>query len=372
MTARTKPPFRADHVGSLLRPTSLLRARAEHAAGKLSDAELRAEEDLAIRAAVAMQESIGLQSATDGEMRRSSWHMDFISQLGGIVEAPGQLAVSFENEDERIEFTPPAFRVDKPISLNKTIFAEAFSALAQMVTTALPKLTIPSPSMVHYRGGNQAIIGAAYSEMEEFWSDLAAAYRAEIAALSDLGCAYLQLDDTSLAYLNDPVQREFIASQGGDPDHQHEEYIRHLNDALRDRPASMTVTTHLCRGNFQSSWAASGSYDFVAEALFSDLNVDGYFLEFDDERSGGFEPLRFVPPNKTVALGLVTTKRPALEDKELLKRRVAEAARFVPLEQLCLAPQCGFASTVEGNRLSEDDEVAKLRLIVETATEIWG
>ena len=371
MAPRSTPPFRADHVGSLLRPAALLKARGQHSAGEITDSELRAAEDEAILAAVGMQESIGLQSATDGEMRRASWHMDFISQLGGIVEAPGQLAVSFRNEEEKLEFTPPAFRVAEPISLTEPIFGEAFIALAKMVSTAVPKLTIPSPSMVHYRGGNQAILGAAYSDIEEFWSDLAAAYRAELAALASLGCRYLQLDDTSLAYLNDPAQREFIAAQGGDPDHQHEEYIRHLNDALRDRPASMAVTTHLCRGNFRSSWAASGSYDFVAEALFSDLNVDGYFLEFDDERSGGFEPLRFVPSNKIVALGLVTTKRPQLEDKDLLKRRIDEAGRYVPLEQLCLAPQCGFASTVEGNRLSEADEKAKLRLIVETAAEVW-
>ncbi len=241
-----------------------------------------------------------------------------------------------------------------------------------MVTSATPKLTIPSPNMVHYRGGPAALDPAVYPDIEEFWSDLSAAYADEVARLAALGCTYLQLDDTSLAYLNDPAQRAEIAERGEDAEHLHLRYIRQVNDAIGARPAGLAVTTHMCRGNFRSSWAASGSYDFVAEALFSELAVDGFFLEYDDERSGGFEPLRFVPPGKMVVLGLVTTKRGALERKDDLKRRIDEAAKFIPLDQLCLSGQCGFASSAEGNVLTQDEEFAKLRLIVETAREVWG
>ena len=234
------------------------------------------------------------------------------------------------------------------------------------------KLTIPSPSMVHYRGGRAAIDPAVYPDEEQFWADLSAAYAEQVRRVAELGCRYLQLDDTSLAYLNDPEQRRLLTERGDDAEHQHLRYIRQINAAIADRPAGLAVTTHMCRGNFRSSWAAEGGYDFVAEALFSELAVDGFFLEFDDERSGGFAPLRFVPPGKMVVLGLVTTKRGALESKDTLKRRIDEASRYVPLEQLCLSPQCGFSSTVEGNVLSYDEEVAKLRLIVETAEEVWG
>ena len=236
-----------------------------------------------------------------------------------------------------------------------------------------PKLTIPSPSMVHYRGGRASIDPALYPDLDAFWSDLTAAYAEEVRRLGKLGCTYLQLDDTSLAYMNDPEQREYVASIGGEPDRQHVEYIHHINEALAARPPGMSVTTHLCRGNYRSSWAASGGYDFVAEALFSELEVDGFFLEYDDERSGTFEPLRFVPKGeKQVVLGLVTTKRGELESKDELKRRIEEASRYVPLDQLCLSPQCGFASTSEGNALTEDEQAAKLRLIVEVAAEVWG
>jgi 5-methyltetrahydropteroyltriglutamate--homocysteine methyltransferase len=226
--------------------------------------------------------------------------------------------------------------------------------------------------MVHYRGGRAAISEEAYPDIEQFWSDLVAAYREEVRRLGELGCTYLQFDDTSLAYMNDPKQREYIAGIGGDAEHQHEHYIRHINEALADRPDGMSVTTHMCRGNFRSSWAAEGGYDFVAEALFNGLEVDGFFLEYDDERSGTFEPLRFVPKGKQVVLGLVTTKRGELEDKDQLKRRIEEASQYVPLDQLCLSPQCGFSSTVEGNVLTRDEQIAKLRLIVETAEEVWG
>jgi 5-methyltetrahydropteroyltriglutamate--homocysteine methyltransferase len=369
---RSEPPFRADHVGSLLRPPALLDARAAHTEGRLDDAGLREAEDTAIRDAVAMQESVGLQSATDGEFRRASWHMDFIYSLGGITQAAERMNVKFTNADGDIEFAPAQLRVSDRITLPETIFGSDFQFLQQQVTTAVPKLTIPSPSMVHYRGGRAAIDPAVYPEMDGFFDDLSAAYREEVRRLGELGCTYLQLDDTSLAYLNDPEQRELVASMGGDAEHQHERYIRQINAALVGRPESMRVTTHMCRGNYRSSWAASGSYDFVAEALFSSLEVDGFFLEYDDDRSGGFEPLRFVPPGKLVVLGLVTTKRGELEDKDTLKRRIEEASKFVPLDQLCLSGQCGFSSTVEGNNLTIEEQVAKLRLIVETAAEVWG
>jgi 5-methyltetrahydropteroyltriglutamate--homocysteine methyltransferase len=370
---RTSPPFRADHVGSLLRPKRLLEARAEHAAGRLDDAGLRAVEDEAISAAVRRQEEVGLQSATDGEFRRASWHMDFIYALDGISKEAGHIAVQFHNPDGDIEFTPAALHVNGRLGVSETIFGDAFAYLQSTVTTNVPKLTIPSPSMVHYRGGKAAIDPEVYPDLDAFWADLTAAYREEVRRLGELGCTYLQLDDTSLAYLNDPHQREYVASIGGDPDRQHVEYIRHINEALAGRPGGMSVTTHMCRGNFRSSWAAEGSYDFVAEALLNELDVDGFFMEWDDERSGGFEPLRFLPKgSKQVVLGLVTTKRGALETKDELKRRIEEASRFAPLEQLCLSPQCGFSSTVEGNVLTEDEQWAKLALIVEVAGEVWG
>ena len=369
---RTTPPFRADHVGSLLRPASLLAARDDFAAGRIEAGQLRELEDAAIADAVVMQREAGLQSATDGEFRRASWHMDFIYQLGGISKAPGNLAVKFRNPSGTLEFTPAALHVGSRIRLDKTIFSGDFGYLQSVITDATPKLTIPSPNMVHYRGGPASIDHDVYPDMEEFWSDLSGAYADEVQRLAALGCRYLQLDDTSLAYLNDPAQRAEIAERGEDAEHLHLRYIRQVNDAIAGRPADMAVTTHMCRGNFRSSWAAEGGYDFVAEALFSELNVDGFFLEYDDERSGGFEPLRFVPKGKMVVLGLVTTKRGALESPDDLKRRIDAAAKFVPLDQLCLSPQCGFSSTVEGNTLTQDEQAAKLRLIASTAREVWG
>src|SRR5579862_3407737 len=367
------PPFRADHVGSLLRPAELLEARRDAAAGELSAEELRAVEDASIRDVVAMQERVGLSSATDGEFRRASWHMDFIYRLGGISKASDNLTVRFHSADGDIEFTPAALRVDDRIHLERPIFVEDFAFLRSVVTSATPKLTIPSPSMVHYRGGRAAIDESVYPDLEQFWADLSAAYAAEVAALAAAGCTYLQFDDTSLAYLNDPSQRAELAAKGGDPDTQHLRYIRQINAALADRPPGLRVTTHMCRGNFRSSWVAEGGYDFVAEALFGELAVDGFFLEYDDERSGTFAPLRFVPRGpKKIVLGLVTSKRPALEAKDALKRRIDEAAKYVPLEQLCLSPQCGFSSTVDGNALSIEEEKAKLRLVVEVAREVWG
>ena len=372
MTMRHTPPFRADHVGSLLRPAPLLKAREEFKAGRLDADELRAAEDTAILDAIKLQEEIGLQSATDGEFRRTSWHMDFIYQLGGITKTDEQLQVAFKNAEGTTSFTSAALKVSDRVTLNNTIFADAFTFLKNNVTTATPKLTIPSPSMVHYRGGAAAIDPSVYANVEEFWHDLSAAYAEEVRRLGELGCTYLQLDDTSLAYLNDPAQRQMIAERGEDADHQHLRYIKQINAAIASRPEGMSITTHSCRGNFQSYWAAEGGYDFVAEALFNELDVDGFFLEYDDARSGGFEPLRFMPKGKMVVLGLVTTKKGALESKDQLKRRIEEASQFVPLDQICLSPQCGFSSTVEGNSLTFEEQKAKLRLVVETANEVWG
>jgi len=371
MVARSTPPFRADHVGSLLRPPELLTARAAHAAGTLSAEALRDVEDRAIREVVRLQEETGLQTVTDGEFRRASWHMDFIYRLRGISRSTETIKVHFRNEQGELDFTSAALKVDGRIGLDEPIFGDDFAYLRSVATTATPKLTIPSPSMVHYRGGRAAIDPAVYPDENEFWADLSAAYARQVAGVASLGCTYLQLDDTSLAYLNDPAQRAQVAAQGRDAEHLHERYIAQINAALAGRPAGLTVTTHMCRGNFRSSWAAEGGYDFVAEALFGRLDVDGFFLEYDDARSGGFAPLRFVPPGKFVVLGLVTTKRPQLESKDQLKRRIEEAAKYVPLEQLCLSPQCGFSSTVEGNQLSVEEEIAKLRLVVETAAEVW-
>ncbi|HWE09865.1 MAG TPA: 5-methyltetrahydropteroyltriglutamate--homocysteine S-methyltransferase [Solirubrobacteraceae bacterium] len=370
---RTKPPFRADHVGSLLRPRRLLQARDDRAAGRISDPELHEIEDEEIRRIVGMQRSVGLQSATDGEFRRGSWHMDFIYRLGGVEKAGSDIEVKFRNADGTVDFRPAAISVNDTVRLDRPIFADDFRFLQGITGDGMtPKLTIPSPNMVHYRGGRAALHPSVYPDIEPFWADLAAAYADEVRAVAALGCEYLQLDDTTLAYLNDPAQRAALAARGDDAEHLHETYVRNINAALAGRPEGLTVTTHLCRGNFRSSWAAEGGYDYVAEALFAGLDVDGFFLEYDDARSGGFAPLRFVPPGKMVVLGLVTTKRGQLESRDELRRRIEEAARIVPIEQLCLSPQCGFSSTVEGNTLSYDEQVAKLELVVETAAEVWG
>jgi 5-methyltetrahydropteroyltriglutamate--homocysteine methyltransferase len=384
MSPRSTPPFRADHVGSFLRPDRLHAARADHAAGKISGEQLRAVEDDAIREVVALQQAAGLQSVTDGEFRRHSWHMDFIYQIGGIGQVPGTLVSNFKNDEKAVQFTPSAIKVNRKITMDKTIFGADFAFLKSVAgalltrggtprTPLVAKQTIPAPSMVHYRSGVRAIVDeSVYPDVEEFWSDVAAAYADEVGRMAGLGCRYLQIDDISLAYLNDPAQRAYIEERGEDAEHMHLRYIALINDAVRGRPADMAITTHLCRGNYQSMWVASGGYDFVAEALFNELDVNGFFLEYDDERSGGFEPLRFVPPGKQVVLGLVTTKRPELETADSLKRRIEEAAKYVPLDQLCLSGQCGFASTAEGNSLTMDEQKAKLDLIVSVAAEVWG
>ncbi len=374
MNSTQTPPFRADHVGSLLRPAPLLAARAEREQDWITAETLRGVEDDCIRQAVKLQADIGLQGVTDGEFRRGSWHMDFLYRIGGVAKTDHTLRIQFRNASGPVEAALGAFRIGGKLSLDKTIFGEDVAYLKSVTppgTTA--KLTIPSPSMLHYRGGRAVIDQNAYPEMEAFWHDLAEVYKQEIAGLAALGCAYLQLDDTSLAYLNDPAQRAYVDSIGGTGDTQHLTNIRLINQALADKPAGLTVCTHMCRGNFRSSWVAEGGYDHVAEALFGELAVDGFFLEYDDARSGGFAPLRFVPRGpKKIVLGLVTTKRAPLESKDELKRRIDEASKYVPIEQLCLSPQCGFSSTVEGNALTIEEEKAKLRLVVEVAREVWG
>ena len=366
-------PFRADHVGSLLRPKPLLAAREEAKAGRISAGQLQAAEDDAVRGVARMQEALGLKGITDGEFRRGAWHMDFLYQFGGVTRQQDPLTIRFHNDAGDVEFQPASLRVTGKLTLDKVIFAEEFKFLQSCVTAGLAKLTIPSPSMMTYRGGNDVIDRAVYPDLEAFRSDLARVYREEIAGLAALGCKYLQIDDTSFAYLNDPAQRAYVAEHGGDKDNQHLVNLRLFNDAVRDKPAGMAICVHMCRGNHRSSWVASGGYDYVADAVFNQLDVDGYFLEYDDQRSGSFEALRFLPRGgKRVVLGILSSKRAALEERDFVRRRIDEASRYVALDQLCLSPQCGFASTELGNALTLEEQNAKLRLVVELAREIWG
>jgi len=370
MSLRATPPFRADHVGSFLRPPELLAAREQFRTGKLSREGLRDAENTAIRDVVRMQEESGLQGITDGEYRRTYFHIDFLEQLSG-VETKGGIAVSFHSAHGNVDFAPPVLRVTGPVRHVKPIQVDDFNFL-KSVTRRTAKVTIPSPTMLHFRGGRDAISREAYPDLEAFYADVAAAYAAEIAALGAAGCRYLQLDDTNLAYLCDPKLREGARQRGDDPNLLPHRYAQLINAAIAGRPAGMTVCVHLCRGNFKSAWVAEGGYEPVAEVLFNELAVDGYFLEYDDARSGDFAPLRHVPRGKVVVLGLVTTKLGELESKDDLKRRIAAAANVVPLEQLSLSPQCGFSSTVHGNTIARDAQAAKLRLVVETAREVWG
>jgi 5-methyltetrahydropteroyltriglutamate--homocysteine methyltransferase len=361
-----KPPFRADHVGSLLRPPELVAARERHRAGRIDAAELRACEDRAVRDVVQRQESVGLQSVTDGELRRDWWHLDFLAQLDGV-----QLKV---NAGEKFKIAgqeqPPITAVTGRVACTRPIMTEHFGFL-KSATRQTPKMTIPSPSMLHLRGGRASISAAVYPELDAFWDDVAAAYRQAIAHLAAAGCRYLQLDDITFAYLCDPKIRANCVANGDDPDALPQRYARTINAALRDRPADMAVTIHTCRGNFKSAWVAEGGYAPVVEAMFS-TDVDGYFMEFDSARAGGFEPLRALPRGKKVVLGLVTTKLGELESADALKRRIDEAAKFVPLDDLCLSPQCGFSSTHHGNALSQDDQWRKLERVVEVARDVWG
>lgn len=370
MTSR--PPFRADHVGSLLRPAKLQDARAKAARGEIERSALRAVEDEAIAHVVKQQESVGLQSITDGEFRRTWFHVDFLEQIEGIEAQYTGGAVNFRKASgEQLQTTPPKLVVTGKLRRTHSIQGADFDFLKSK-TSRTPKVTIPSPSMAHFRAGRAGISETAYPTMQEFFDDLARVYREEIADLASRGCRYIQFDDTNLAYLCDDKFRENARAMGEDPDKLPHTYARLINDCVRDAPADMTFAIHLCRGNFRSAFVAEGGYDPVAEALFGEINVDAFFLEYDDERSGGFEPLRFVRKGKYVVLGVVSSKIAALESKDAVKRRIDSAAKIVPLDQLCVSPQCGFSSTEHGNDLTEDDQWAKLRLCVEVAEEVWG
>jgi 5-methyltetrahydropteroyltriglutamate--homocysteine methyltransferase len=368
MTLRQTPPFRADHVGSFLRPRYLIEARERKARGEITPAELRAVEDRAIDEVVRMQEDIGLSSVTDGEFRRTYFHIDFLEQLGGVrCDEPTMI----RKPDGTEELAPPVMRVVDKVRHVKDIQRADFEYLKSR-TRRTPKVTIPSPTMLHFRGGRAGISKEHYPDLEPFYQDVADAYGDELRSLAAAGCTYVQMDDTNLAYLCDPKMREAAKQRGDDPNELPHRYASFINRVVAQKPAGMTLCTHLCRGNFKSTWAAQGGYEPVAEALLSEMKVDGYFLEYDDERSGDFRPLRFLPKGKTVVLGLVTTKVGTMEPKDTLKRRIDEAARYAPLEQLALSPQCGFSSTVHGNDIAMEAQAAKLRLIVDVANEVWG
>jgi len=371
-----KAPFRADHVGSLLRPQALLQARERRQSGEMSAAALRHIEDRCIRDVVKMQEDIGLQSITEGEYRRTIWHADFLRQIEGVavkegVAETGGVARRFQSGEQEIERSPTRFETTGRLKRSHGIETDNFKYLAS-VTHRTPKVCIPSPTILHMRGGRDAIDRHAYPDLEGFYADLAQVYREEIRALADLGCTYLQLDDPNLAYLCDEKMREGVCHIGEDPNQLPRTYARLINECIKDRPENMTVCMHICRGNYRSAWAAEGGYDPVAEILFNEFKLDGFFLEYDSPRAGSFSPLRFVPTDKKIVLGLVTTKTGDLEKAEDIKRRIDEASRYVSLEQLALSPQCGFSSTVLGNNITVEAEVAKLSLVVNVAQEVWG
>lgn len=368
--AETKAPFRADMVGSLLRPAPLKEAREKREKGQISAADLTAVEDAEIKKLVARQEAIGLKAITDGEARRSWWHYDFLWGLDGVDKVNLGQGIQFAGVQTRAE----GVKVSSKIGFSNTHpHIEHFKRLNAMVGPGkVAKMTIPSPSMLHYRGGKKLIEESAYTSMEPYFHDLGMAYNAAIKGFYAAGCRYLQLDDTSLAYFCDPAQRKMLAERGDDPDVLINKYVDVLGLALKDRPKDMTITTHTCRGNFRSTFVASGGYEPVADKVFNQIDVDGYFMEWDDERSGGFEPLRFLPKGKRVVLGLVTTKVGTVEKAEDLERRIEQATKYTSLDQLCLSPQCGFASTEEGNVLAEDDQWKKLELIVKVAKNVWG
>jgi 5-methyltetrahydropteroyltriglutamate--homocysteine methyltransferase len=369
MTAR--PPFRADHVGSLLRPPELLQARDKKQRGEITAAQLREIEDRCIRDVVKLQESAGIQAITDGEFRRAMWHTDFLTGFEGITPTQSNYAISFTGRGGETASTSSMLVVSDKVRRTKPIMVDHFSYL-KSVTKKTPKLCIPAATYLHMRGGRKIVDKKAYPDMDEFWADIAAGYQAEIRDLVAAGCTYLQIDDVSFAAMCDPKIRAQIKNDGEDPDTLAASYSKVINSLIAGRPKSLAVTVHTCRGNHMSMWMASGAYDPIAEAIFSLLDVDGFFLEYDDERSGGFEPLRYMPKNKKIVLGLVSSKIATLETKDEIKRRIDEATRYVPLENVCLSPQCGFASTQFGNKLTEDDEKRKLQFIVEVATEVWG
>jgi 5-methyltetrahydropteroyltriglutamate--homocysteine methyltransferase len=372
VSERSRPPFRADHVGSLIRPKTLIDARAKTAKGESSAEELKAVQQQAIREVVKMQEDLGLRSITDGEYNRGSWQVDFLTRFSNVGQAPSRFPTTFHTEEGDREGRPHMVQITGKLARPEPIFVEDFRFL-KSVTRQTPKITIPSPSIMHFRGGREAISDEAYPDMAEFYEDLARVYREEVADLAAAGCRYLQIDEVNFAYLCDPKLRVLVeANIGEDPDQLAHTYAGLINGVIRDKPADMVVCMHLCRGNFAGAWVAEGGYDPVAEILFNEIKVDGYFMEYDTARAGGFEPLRFLPPGKTVVLGLVTTKKGQIESRDELKRRIGEASRFAPLEQLALSPQCGFSSGIGGEAMGVDEEMAKLRLVVDTAAEVWG
>jgi 5-methyltetrahydropteroyltriglutamate--homocysteine methyltransferase len=364
---RTKPPFRADHVGSILRTAAIKEARAKRERNEISAADLRAVEDREIESIIKKQEETGLQSVTDGEFRRGWWHLDFLERLTGAESFFREQGVAFHGVQTR----PKGVRVVGKVGFNGHPMIEHFRFL-QAHTKRMPKMTIPSPTAMHYREGRAGISKSVYPDIADFFYDLGEAYRKAVRAFANAGCRYLQLDEVYLALLCDPQQHNILRSQGEDPDRLLTVYADVINRAISDIPSDMTITMHLCRGNFRSTFMASGGYEPIADILFNRLNVDGYFMEYDTERAGGFEPLRLVPKNKTVVLGLITSKAGTLEGKDAIKQRIEQAAKFVDVDQLALSPQCGFASTEEGNILAEDEQWAKLRRVVEIAEEVWG
>ena len=368
---RDAPPFRADHVGSLLRPPALLAARERRRKGELSQDELTKLEDAAIREAVAMQESLGLKAVTDGEFRRTLWHADFLLSFENVASVKTGASATFRTAEGEIERPLSAFHIVGKLARPRKIFVDHFAFL-KSVATQTAKQTVPSPSILHFRAGRGGVDRTAYPRMEDFYADLSRVYAEEIADLARAGCSYLQIDETNFAYLCDPAMRAQAQAIGEDPDKLPQTYARIINAALAGAPADMTKAIHLCRGNFEGAWVAEGGYEPVADTLFNEINVDAYFLEYDSERAGDFSPLRYVPEGKVVTLGLVTTKSGRLETKDELKRRIEEAAKHCPLERLALSPQCGFASGERGNKLSVAEQIDKLRLVVEVAQEVWG
>ena len=370
---RTKPPFRADHVGSLLRPATLKQARAQRERGEITAEELKTIEDREIEAVIRKQEEAGLRSVTDGEFRRAFWNYDFLGQLDGVEAYLGERKIKFQGPQPkpmmlRVIGKLGGYRAHPMIEHFKFVAAHAKAT----TNKATPKMTVPSPSSLHFRYGRDAVPVEIYPDMDDFYRDLGEGYRKALRAFSDAGCRYLQLDEVNFTYLCDPKLRAFVANRGEDPETLPHVYARMINAALSDVAPDVTKAMHLCRGNFQSTFVASGGYEPVAEILFNEINIDAYFMEYDSDRAGGFAPLRFVPKGKMVVLGLVTSKSGTLESKDELTRRIDQAARFIDLDQLCLSPQCGFASTEEGNILAEDEQWAKLRRIVEVADEVWG
>jgi 5-methyltetrahydropteroyltriglutamate--homocysteine methyltransferase len=369
---RDHPPYRADHVGSLLRPERLLAARQAFSEGGIPAKALRQVENDCIEEAKGKQEEVGLQSITDGEFRRFMFHADFLERIGGIRKKPAPFKAHFQGGDsDHDDFTPAIFEVDDKVRHTADIFVEDFRFIMEH-TARTAKLTIPSPTFAYARGGRASVSTAIYPDLEPFFDDLAAAYRAEIAALAKVGCSYIQMDETNFAMICDPRIAATFRDRGDDPEDLQRVFARLINNSIRERPATMSICIHLCRGNYRSGWVAEGGYDPVAEFMFNEVDADGFFLEYDDARSGGFEPLRFVPKGKAVVLGLVSSKRGLLESPDELKRRIDAASRFVPLEQLALSPQCGFASSVHGNKISPDDQWRKLALVVDVAEQVWG